>query len=903
MNSENPKRQRGRLLRDLAYVPALLATVVVVCLFYSAEKTARVKFEQDSREEVFAAADKNRAQLSLQLNTHAMLVRGMVASFAARPDMSDQEFQELAGALLDQGSLLRAVAAAPDMVLRMIHPADRPSLLGLDIRKSSGIDNAAMKQIVLDGLQIQGPFKPDVGGAAVAIRVPVFEWQDPGNKVLWGLVTALVDFEELLAQTELGTDASSIRAALFHGPPAVLETATPFFGDAAVLRGNPVLLDMQLPGLEWTLAAIPAKGWPVPEQVIYLRSGFALLALLALVPLIISAQLYRENFDHLETLKGREQELRSIWRRYRLALDASDVGVWDYDFDSGHLRADRRLRDLLGGGGELPHGDLSTWMENVPKVERQKVVAGIRDALAAGNEHRATFSVALPDGQVRHLRMIVAPARHHLSDNEKGALDHGQVIGLCWDVTDDIHRAQKLERAHQELLRRNKALEEAHARIEEAALTDSLTGLANRRSFEMMRQNRADKENPLDGVNALLLLDLDGFKEVNDRLGHPSGDQLLIRVGEVLRRCTGGTDLVARIGGDEFAVMLQGSKRTPAAVTTLARKIGAEILKASREIGAGSSSGCSVGLARPGIGGHRMAELFASADYALYCAKQQAAGKLAEYTESLHQQRNQRSIRNRELRTAALTHQFEVCYQPRYLMRDQSVSRLEALVRWRHPERGLLTPSEFMEDLIEMGLSVRIDRFVMGQVAEDLAAWEKMGLNIASVSVNISAQRLADEDLLSDLSKLGPARERLVLELLEAIDFSADGGALMENVMRLRKMGIALEIDDFGTGHASPLNMLRLRPEGIKIARELIAPIVQSDESLKLVEALVALGRSLDIRVTVEGVETAEHIRVLSHMAIDELQGFALGRPMTFAQVAQDPGVKAAFSNKIEVVS
>jgi len=894
VDSNSTTRQRGRLLRDLAYVPAFVAAIILAYVFHSVETSEQLKFEQEVRENTFDEADKSRLQLGLHLNTHAMLVRGMVASFAANPDMSREQFDDLAKALLEQGPLLRYVGVAPGMIISMIYPADGKEVLGLDMRGANGLAPNEIQAIANEGMNLKGPFKLVVGDRAVAIRVPVFEYQDPGNVMLWGVVSATLDLEELLEQSGLGAGDATIRTALVIGK----SDGELFFGDASILDENPVLLDMQLPGLEWTLAAVPLDGWPTPQALVYLRSGFVVQSLLVLIPLIISAQLYRENFDHLETLKGRETELRAIWRRYRLALDASDVGVWDFDFETGRLRADRRLRELFGGKEELPHGDLSAWMANVPEPERHVLIKGLYDAQAKGSEHRATFPVVRGDGETRYLRMIAAPARSRAGSINEKDRPRGQVIGLCWDVTSDIQREQGLERARAELMRRNSALEAAHARIEEAALTDPLTGLANRRCFERMRQDRAGLDKPLDGVDALLLLDLDGFKEVNDRLGHPSGDQLLIRVGEVLRQFADKGDLVARIGGDEFAVLLQGQHRSAADITALARKIIKEIRKASREIGAGNSSGCSVGLSRPGSGGQCMAELLASADYALYRAKQQKSSKLAEYTPTLHRQKNQRAQRARELRAAVLTRQFEVCYQPRYAMKDMAVTRLEALVRWRHPEMGLLTPSEFMQDLIDMGLSVRIDRYVMEQVIEDLAAWEQGGLGVRSVSVNISAQRLADDSLLSDLSQLGPAREKLVLELLEAIDFASDDGLLMENIRRLRKMGIALEVDDFGTGHSSPLNMLRLRPDGIKIARELIAPVVQSEESRKMVAALVALGKSLGIRVTAEGVETQERVEVLSYMGLDELQGFALGKPMSFVQVAQDPAVIDAFSTR-----
>lgn len=890
-------RPRGRLLRDLAYVPALLAALVLAYFFNLAESAEQLKFEQQVREAVIVEADKSRLQLSLQLNTQAMLVRGMVASFAANPNIPQEQFEELAKELLAQGDLLQYVGAAPGMVLSMVYPADWEDALGQDMQNMPERNARFAQSIAEDGLSVQGPFKRAMGGQSVEIRVPVLEYQDPGARTLWGVVLAVIDFDQLLAASGLNQPSGKIRTALFAGHPDDASAANNIFGDATVLNDSPVLLELQLPGLDWTLAAVPAEAWPIPPRLFFIRSGFTILAFLALVPLVLSAQLYRENYDHLETLKGREMELRAIWRRYRLALDASDVGVWDYDLDSGYLRADRRLRELLGGTGEAPKGDLTAWMVNVPDKERRDVLAGICAAMEAEQEYRTTFPVISPDGTTRHLRMIAAPARVRQVNAGQTAQPRGQVIGLCWDVTSDVCREKGLERAREQLLRRNEALEKAHARIEEVALTDPLTGLANRRSFERMRQDRADLVDPLTNVRGLLLLDLDGFKEVNDRLGHPTGDQLLIRVGEVLRKATGPDDLVARIGGDEFAVLLQGSQRSAAGITALARKIVTEIRKASRELGANNSSGCSIGLARPGTGGRRMAELFASADYALYRAKQQKSSKLAEYTPALHKQRNLRDIRARELRTAVLTRQFEVCYQPRYSMKDMSVTRLEALVRWRHPERGLLTPGEFMQDLIDMGLSVRIDRYVLEQVVEDLSSWEQGGLHIGSVSVNISAQRLADETLLSDLFQLGPARERLVLELLEAIDFSSDGGVLMDNVNRLRKMGVALEVDDFGTGHASPLNMLRLRPEGIKIARELVAPITHSEESRTLVAALIGLGRSLGMRVTAEGVETDAHVEILSHMDLDELQGFALGRPMSFVQVAQDSGVRAAFSS------
>jgi diguanylate cyclase (GGDEF)-like protein len=416
----------------------------------------------------------------------------------------------------------------------------------------------------------------------------------------------------------------------------------------------------------------------------------------------------------------------------------------------------------------------------------------------------------------------------------------------------------------------------SESRIAHMASHDALTDLPNR-SFLLDRlsqlgseagQEEAQVSAPL---TALLLLDLDRFKEVNDTLGHAAGDNLLRMVSERLRALLGKDDFAARLGGDEFAILHTVTSADDTA--GLARRI-IEALVAPYDLeGHQANIGASIGISLAPVDGTDPEALLRCADLALYRAKGQGRGDFVFFESEMIASAHNRRVLELELREALMLGQFEAHYQPQINVKTGLVSGAEALIRWRHPLRGLVAPGEFIPIAEEVGLIVPIGEWIMRQACRDAAQWRE-GLRVA---VNLSAaqfrgSRLA-EMVISALSAGGLAPGRLELEITESV-LLEQTEVTLSTLHQLRKLGVRVSLDDFGTGYSS-LSYLRSFPfDKIKIDRSFVREVTASANGAAIVRAIASLGASLGMETTAEGVETEEQLDLIRAEGCTEVQGF-----------------------------
>ncbi|AJC79357.1 GGDEF/EAL domain-containing protein [Rhizobium etli bv. phaseoli str. IE4803] len=436
-----------------------------------------------------------------------------------------------------------------------------------------------------------------------------------------------------------------------------------------------------------------------------------------------------------------------------------------------------------------------------------------------------------------------------------------------------------------EKLRLHKSkLVRARQRLEHLSLHDALTGLPNRRFVDQMI-SQPPRPDPQDRL-ILIHIDLDRFKEINDTKGHAGGDMVLQTTASRLAEMTGPNDVAARIGGDEFVFASWSSDPEPKA-TELARQIVDALQQTIFIDGAGYVVGASVGVAWERARDRDLGQLLLNADLALYEAKKAGRGRAAVFTEELRSA----AIHSKELaddfNQALDRDELVAFFQPQFNAVTLDIAGVEALARWNHPRKGVLGPDKFLDAAEKLGRTGEMDRLILQKALFELTRWDGLGMQIPRVSVNISARRLAQPSLLTELSELPIARGRLCFELLETISFDDLQPALSEIIPTIKALGIEIEIDDFGTEHASIVSLLRFEPRRLKIDREIIKPIIASPSQRRLVSSIIEIGRSQNIDIVAEGVETMEHAKILKDLGCHLLQGYALARPMTSDQLIE----------------
>lgn len=423
------------------------------------------------------------------------------------------------------------------------------------------------------------------------------------------------------------------------------------------------------------------------------------------------------------------------------------------------------------------------------------------------------------------------------------------------------------------------------AAVEMTERRDALTGLANRVVLkEKIVASLVDPVPELDGgETALLLLDLDRFKAVNDTLGHAIGDKLLCRVVDRLRATIRKSDLVARLGGDEFAI-LQRSPKQPDAAKALAQRlvdlVGRTYLVDDHIL----NIGVSIGIALPPADGTDPDRLLKSADLALYRAKEEGRGRFRFFEQEMDARAQARRALELDLRRAFVLRQFEVYYQAQMNLHDKQVVGFEALARWRHPQRGMVSPAAFIPVAEEIGLISQIGEWVLLTACREAASWP----GTQRIAVNLSPMQFSTPGLVDTvaaaLATSGLPAERLELEITESVLLD-DTAATLAILHQLRSLGIRIAMDDFGTGYSS-LGYLRSFPfDKVKIDQSFIRDMPTDGDSAAIVKAIIGLGISLGISTTAEGVETEEQLNRLRAEGCTDIQGYLLSKPVPAAEV------------------
>ena len=489
-------------------------------------------------------------------------------------------------------------------------------------------------------------------------------------------------------------------------------------------------------------------------------------------------------------------------------------------------------------------------------------------------------TLALPGRDPYHLfwaplgvnDLLVVGRAHEPYNLEERALlrGMGRSIQLSTQVLDAVRAAQEAHEA--EKLAKEAAIREA--------TIDYLTGLPNRRMLLRHLSQLLKTATNNDEHVVVLFIDLDRFKQINDIHGHKAGDQLLRTVAGHLRAIARATDVVGRISGDEFLMIT--TLREPTDSERLAARILERLEQPLQSMGINFSTGASIGIALAEAN-DTPETLVDNADMAMYAAKQQGRGRLARYQRSMRERLEQRHRMKAELRQGLANNELRAWFQPIVSAAHGGVVGFEALVRWQHPQHGLLSPDHFLEVADEAGLLQDIDAAVLSDACRQISRWATSRSGITPrLSVNVSARSLADPRLQERVQQVllhscFPARN-LFLEITETT-LVEDLSSANENLRVLERLGIRLAIDDFGTGYSS-LSYLKRFPVGIlKIDRSFVAGLGHASEDAIIVETVIQMARSLGLEVVAEGVETTEQVECLRSWGCHYLQGYLYGEP------------------------
>ena len=548
--------------------------------------------------------------------------------------------------------------------------------------------------------------------------------------------------------------------------------------------------------------------------------------------------------------------------RFRSLVQNSGDVICIIDERGRAMYASPAVGDVFGVTAEEVCGN--DLVELVHRDERKAVRELLAGLVAAqrGASAKVECRVRHRDGELKDLEVTAT-----------NLLDDTYVGGIVLNAR-DISQRKVAERD-------NEALQE---QLAHQAFHDPLTGLANRALLRERLEHALARVTRSREPLAVMFIDLDEFKTVNDSMGHDVGDELLKAVAGRLRESVRPADTIARLGGDEFAILLEGmfsASEAPRVAERLIRTFTAPFELGGHTVSIGASIGVSLRDGREGT-----EELLGNADVAMYAAKARGRGCYEVYRPELRLARTERIRRELDLQTAVARSEFVVEYQPIVDMASGRMSGAEALLRWSHPTKGVVPPDEFVELAEETGLIVPLGQWVLREACRHGVAWKNAHPDATSlkVSVNLSVRQFQDNDLVRQVAETleatrFPAAD-LVLEITESV-FLDDSPATLATIQGLKALGVTIAIDDFGTGYSS-LSYLRAFPiDMLKIDRSFIDGIDRGVEEAALARAIVQIGENLNLRLVAEGIETPTQLREVRRLGCHEGQGFFLGTPLT----------------------
>ncbi|OIQ31296.1 MAG: GGDEF-domain containing protein [Alphaproteobacteria bacterium MedPE-SWcel] len=647
--------------------------------------------------------------------------------------------------------------------------------------------------------------------------------------------------------------------------PLLLEDAVQRVGEDGPFARNLALAESVTRVQELSHAFRPHLDMLEARLTRLVEIGTAIASLcLAVVFVFLSKQLIRSWRNQAD----QTLQLKRMSQRAGAAMGAATDGFAIFDEKQCLVTCNGRYRALSHSHPEHVRPGMSVEEILISAVEAGHYALNGQSA----DHYVSNYARRVEDNNFRvETQLELSDDRHIIS--RVNETDFGDKVETRSDIT-SLVRGERDQRHTAE------ALQEAKDRVELQSLRDPLTQLPNRRHLDRELARRLNTE-----AVTLVRIDLDRFKKINDILGHEAGDFVLCHVADVLRDHSKEGDLPARVGGDEFVVLCQSG-------TTLREGeiLADRILKAVLEPIAWGNKRCNFGASfgvasgEPGV--TDASELLSNADAALYRAKASGRATVEVFTSEMRAEAlAERALADR-LPHALDAGEIVPYYHTQHDAQSWSLAGVEVLARWNHPELGVLSPIKFLGIAKQLGLEAELDGHIFETAVQQMSVLNAQSITIPRVAFNVSAPRIMEPGFLESVqARIPENRDRFAFEILESISCEEEGEALIFCIDALKDMGFQIDVDDFGSGHASINAVLNIEPDAIKIDRNIIFPLGQSDRAERMVASVVDLAHTLDVKIVAEGVDTLDKAELLHRFGCDVLQGFYFSKPCSFEEL------------------
>jgi len=822
--------------------------VVMVFILISIDKASLDNHRIESQQHVKDELNQVSSRLTFNLYNNTQIAKGLPALFAANPSLSSKDFALAVDYLFGEHTQLRNIVAAPDLIIKYVYPVKgNEEVIDLDYRTLPLQIASVMRAKESRHLVLTGPLTLVQGGTGIISRIPVYLNKPTGEEYFWGIVAAVIDADRLYQSSGLMSEELAIDIAIRNIDDSG-EVGDVFWGSSQLFDQDNIRSTISLPSGSWELVGRPRNGWGLKPEVMFqqrlINIGVALLLFLAIFA-FLKALINASNAN----------------LRFHTIFEEAPLGVAVIDSLTGHIYdANPAYAHIAGRSIE----ELKTldWMKITHPDDVQKDLEHMTE-MNAGEAPGFVMQKRYiqPDGAIRWINMTIAPMRVE---------DASKPRHLC--MTEDISERKIAE-----------------DKLMFMANYDLLTKLPNRELFADRFQQAAAHSKRTGTQVAICFLDLDNFKPINDSYGHNVGDELLIEVARRIKECIREGDTVSRQGGDEFTLLLSDIENYSQCEQTLDR-VHYALSQPYLIDGYSCNITASSGVTLYPVDNVDIDTLIRHADQAMYQSK--LAGKHRyhlfnpQYDKEVIETHHQLS----EIKQALSNEEFQLFYQPKVNMRTGKVFGAEALIRWIHPEKGLIPPLYFLPLIEGTDLEIQVGGWVINEALQQLDSWQQEGLNL-EVSINVSSHHLQSSVFFDQLEEAlirypNVPPKYLQLEILESSNLG-DINIVSEIIQRCQNdLSLTVALDDFGTGYSSLTHLRSLSANTIKIDQTFVRDMLEDQDDLALIEGIISLAKTFELDVIAEGVETIEHGILLMRIGCDCAQGYGIARPMPAADLS-----------------
>jgi len=788
-------------------------------------------------------------KLSGELNNSLSLISATAAYIGANPNIDQDDFERFAKPLFRKNPALINLAPAKDLVVNLIYPmTGNEAVIGLDYLKREADREDVLQIKNMHSRIVTDPVNLVQGGKAFIGRVGVYTEGAREQPVFWGVVSGPIDSAHLLKRVGLLDKKLAIDVSI-RNRNNLGHTGAVFFGDETIFNDKQaVKTTLSIGDSTWVLAAAPKSGWyQVSSDIWGLRFTTVIIAVLLMLFL---------TFRHRQLCQAKNYE-EKLHQSEKLLSDVGELA-------------------LIGPWRINPRGVINNWHQQTSKVfDLPFPVSGVfLEQLAS----------CFPDDQLQQLEHCIDSSRQSGKpfDLEIYRVDQQQNVRwlrVIGDVVPQPGNVYDILGAVQDISERK----HSHELIQYQASYDNLTGLPNRLLLNESLEKNIAKAKRDNNKLAILFIDLDNFKPVNDSLGHKAGDKVLKEVAKRLKDSIRASDTAARYSGDEFIILLQdvddGSGSLPVAEQVI-HSINQPIKIDDLEV----FCGASIGIAIYPEDGETGESLISNADQAMYVAKESGRNNWHYFTDEMQQQSEKRHRMHSKLVSALSNGDLTVFYQPIFDLKTGRISKCESLVRWFESDGQQVSTEEFIGLAEEMGVINDIDFFVLEQAGRELSSLVDEQGDGVGLSINVSPRIFSAKDkslsrwitLITEIAQT----VNVTVEITERV-LTQDSSKALRALTQLKDAGISIAIDDFGTGYSSLSYLTKFPIDIIKIDRSFISNIGINESDETLTETIIGLASKLSMQVIAEGIETQEQLDFLRNLDCDYAQGYLLGKPQS----------------------